>query len=89
MPEVGDRFADFDLVGELGQGAFGRVFLARQDDLARRFVALKITTCHSVESQRLAKLQHTDIVPIFSVHRRGCLQAICCLSWVLTRWRTC
>ena len=27
MPQVGDRFAGFDLVGELGQGAFGRVFL--------------------------------------------------------------
>ncbi len=77
MPEVGDRFESFDLVGELGRGAFGRVFLARQGDLARRFVALKISLHLSEESQRLAQLQHTHIVPIYSVHRRGSLQAIC------------
>ncbi len=77
MPSVGDSFAGFDLVGELGQGAFGRVFLARQDDLARRFVALKITSYLSVEPQRLARLQHTNIVPIYSVHRCGSLQALC------------
>ncbi len=77
MPQVGDRFEGFDLVGELGRGAFGRVFLARQDDLARRFVALKITPQFSEESQRLAQLQHTNIVPIFSVHRTERLQAIC------------
>ena len=77
MPQVGDRFEGFDLVGELGRGAFGRVFLARQDDLARRFVALKITPQFSEESQRLAQLQHTNIVPIYSVHRTERLQAIC------------
>ena len=77
LPKVGDRFENFDLVGELGRGAFGRVYLARQDDLARRFVALKITPQVTDESQQLAQLQHTNIVPIYSVHQRGSLQAIC------------
>ncbi len=77
MPKVGDRFENFHLVGELGRGAFGRVYLARQNDLAHRFVALKITPQVSDEPQQLAQLQHTNIVPIYSVHQRGPLQAIC------------
>ena len=77
MPDIGERFECFDLVGELGRGAFGRVFLARQDDLARRFVALKITPQISQEPHQLAQLQHTNIVPVYSVHRQGSLQAIC------------
>ena len=77
MPKIGERFEIFDLVGELGRGAFGRVYLARQNDLARRFVALKITPQVSDEPQQLAELQHTNIVPVYSVHQCGPLQAIC------------
>lgn len=77
MPNVGDRFENFELVGELGCGALGCVFLARQNDLARRFVALKITSQITDEPRQLAQLQHTHIVPIYSVHRQGPLQAIC------------
>src|SRR4051794_10890539 len=40
MPEVGDTFLGFRLEAELGRGAFGRVFLARQGELADRPVAL-------------------------------------------------
>jgi serine/threonine protein kinase/tetratricopeptide (TPR) repeat protein len=77
MPSVGDQFEHFELIGELGRGAFGCVFLARQNDLARRFVALKITSQVTDEPRQLAQLQHTHIVPIYSVHRQGSLQAIC------------
>jgi serine/threonine protein kinase/predicted Zn-dependent protease len=77
MPSVGDKFEHFELIGELGRGAFGCVFLARQNDLARRFVALKITSQVTDEPRQLAQLQHTHIVPIYSVHRQGSLQAIC------------
>jgi len=77
LPEIGDQFLNFELVGELGRGAFGRVFLARQGDLANRFVALKVTAQISDEPQRLAQLQHTNIVPIYSLHQLGALQAVC------------
>jgi serine/threonine protein kinase/Flp pilus assembly protein TadD len=76
-PEVGGEFAGFSLVEELGCGAFGRVFRARQGDLAGRTVALKIGTGLFSESQALAQFQHTNIVPIHSVHRVGMLQAVC------------
>jgi serine/threonine protein kinase/Tfp pilus assembly protein PilF len=77
MPEVGTHFLGFHLVEELGRGAFGRVFLAHQGDLANRPVALKIATNIFGESQTLAQLQHTNIVPIYSTHRADPFQAVC------------
>ncbi len=77
LPEVGDVFAGFQLIGSLGRGAFGRVYLARQGDLADRPVALKVSTGCFAESQKLARLQHTHIVPVYSFHRAGALQAVC------------
>ncbi len=76
-PEVGGEFLGFDLVAELGRGAFGRVFLARQSSLANRWIALKVSQDATGEPQKLAQLQHTHIVPVYSVHRRGPWQAVC------------
>jgi serine/threonine protein kinase/tetratricopeptide (TPR) repeat protein len=76
LPEVGDVFAGFRLIGELGRGAFGRVFLARQVALADRPVALKISAELFGEAQALARLHHTNIVEIHSQHRVGPLQAV-------------
>ena len=76
FPEVGQEFLGFRLVGELGRGGFGRVYLARQGDLADRPVALKVSTGAFAESQKLARLQHTHIVPVYSIHRSGPLQAV-------------
>lgn len=77
FPAVGQSFLDFSLVEELGRGSFGCVYLARQSGLANRFVALKVAPGTSVEPERLAQLQHTNIVPIYSVHEAGGLQAVC------------
>jgi serine/threonine protein kinase len=77
MPEVGTGFLGFQLIEELGRGAFGRVYLARQGDLANRPVALKVSADIFGESQTLAQMQHTNIVPVYSAHREGPLQAVC------------
>lgn len=77
LPQVGAEFIKFKLVAELGRGAFGKVFLARQPDLANRYVALKVTTCLFEESQTLAQLQHPHIVPVHSVHQAPPFQAVC------------
>lgn len=77
LPRVGDVFLGFRLIGELGRGGFGRVYLALQGDLADRPVALKVSPELSGESQMLAQLQHTNIVPIYSTHRVAPLQAVC------------
>lgn len=77
LPAVGDRLAGFELEELLGRGAFGVVFRARQHDLARREVVLKLSALRSVEPQRLARLQHTNIMPIYSVHREREWLGIC------------
>lgn len=77
FPPVGGQFAGFDLVAVLGRGTFGRVYLARQGELADRHVALKISADLTGESQVLARLQHTNIVPIYSTHRVSPFQAVC------------
>lgn len=77
FPKVADTFLGFRLVAELGTGAFGRVFLAEQLALANRLVALKVTTRPTREPQQLAKLRHTNVMPIHSVHDAAPLQAVC------------
>src|SRR5262249_50003676 len=77
MPEVGTEFLGFQLLRELGRGAFARVYLCQQGELANRFVALKVSPERDTETQTLAQLQHTNVVPISSVHRPGALQAVC------------
>lgn len=77
LPKTGDTFLSFELVEQLGQCKFGSVFLARQNDLSDRFVVIKVTTNLWAESERLARLQHSNIVPIYSVHHQEGLQAVC------------
>jgi serine/threonine protein kinase/tetratricopeptide (TPR) repeat protein len=79
LPAVGDSLFHFRLVGELGRGAFARVFLAEEADLAGRHVVLKVSAISGSEPQTLAQLQHTHIVPIYSVHEdaRAGLRAVC------------
>ncbi len=68
LPDAGQTIGGFSLVEELGRGAFARVFLARERQLADRPVALKVSRRGSREPQTLARLQHTHIVPVYS-HR--------------------
>jgi hypothetical protein len=77
LPEVGTKFLSFQLIAELGRGSFGCVYLATQGDLASRLVALKITVDLLGEDQKLAQLQHTNVVPIFSIHQAGAMKAVC------------
>ncbi len=76
-PAAGETFAGYPLVSRIGEGAFSRVFLARQPDLASRLVVLKVTPLCTDESDRLAALQHSSIIPVYSVHNQGDLSCIC------------
>jgi eukaryotic-like serine/threonine-protein kinase len=79
LPDVGDEVFGFRLCRALGEGAFARVFLAEQADLAGRPVVLKISDIEGTEPQTLAQLLHTNIVPIYSLHedRAAGLRAVC------------
>ncbi len=76
-PRPGERMAGFDFVAEIGHGAFSRVYLAQQNSLANRFVVLKLSSQRWAEANLLARLQHANIVPIYSVHRREGMQMVC------------
>lgn len=84
LPEVGTEFVGFRLVKEMGRGAFARVFLAIHGELADRPVILKVSPSYDDESGTLAQLQHTNVVPIYSVHRAEPLQAVCMPFFGLT-----
>jgi serine/threonine protein kinase/Flp pilus assembly protein TadD len=79
LPGPGECLFGFRLRRELGRGAFARVFLAEQTDLAGRPVVLKVSALEGSEPQTLAQLQHTHIVPIFSLHddQDAGLRAMC------------
>ncbi|MDB5334519.1 MAG: tetratricopeptide repeat protein, partial [Planctomycetaceae bacterium] len=75
--QIAQSLPGFRILSELGRGAFSRVFLARQLDLANRLVVLKVSTESFAEADKMAQLQHAHIVPIYSVHRAGKLFAVC------------
>jgi serine/threonine protein kinase len=69
----------YRIIRRLGQGGFGRVYLARDDDLDRS-VAIKVPNPDRVagpwevesylaEARALAKLDHPHIVPVYDVGR--------------------
>jgi serine/threonine protein kinase len=62
--QVGTQIDDFQLLTQLGQGAFAQVFLARQVSM-ERLVALKISAHQGSEPQTLAQLDHGNIVRVF------------------------
>lgn len=76
-PHAGESFHGFEVLGELGRGAMGRVYLARQSAPVERLVVLKVGQYLSAECQRLAKLQHPNVVPVYSFHQTGRAQAVC------------
>jgi len=61
---AGDTIDDFELVAELGVGAFAKVFLARQKSM-QRMLAVKISADQGTEPQTLAQLDHDHIVRVF------------------------
>ncbi len=73
------KIGRYRIIRRLGQGGFGRVYLAHDDDLDRA-VAIKVPNperiaqsedleAFLVEAKVLAKLDHPHIVPVFDVGR--------------------
>ena len=77
VPKIGQPFGDFFLLKLLGRGAFSEVFLARQDSLASRYVAVKVVKRVLSEPASLARLQHTGIVPLYSLHQISGYSVLC------------
>jgi eukaryotic-like serine/threonine-protein kinase len=73
------RIGRYRVIHRLGQGGFGRVYLAQDEDLDRP-VAIKVPNLERIthaedvelflrEARVLAKLDHPNIVPVFDVGR--------------------
>jgi serine/threonine protein kinase/Tfp pilus assembly protein PilF len=77
LPELGSEFLGFEILARIGAGAFGKVYLARQNSLGGRLVVLKITKESAGEARVLAQLLHTNVVPIYSVHHESGLTVVC------------
>jgi serine/threonine protein kinase/tetratricopeptide (TPR) repeat protein len=79
FPRSGDLWDGFRLRAELGRGARGRVFVATQPALGDRPIVLKLTALEGKEHLSLARLQHTNIVPLYAVHDDAArhLRALC------------
>ncbi|MBL8810274.1 MAG: protein kinase [Planctomycetaceae bacterium] len=77
FPEVPSEYCGFTLLTELGRGSFSRVYLARQSDLASRFVVLKVSRSRFSDADQLAQLQHGHIVPVYSTHQSGKMTVVC------------
>src|SRR5262245_39653612 len=71
----------FELVGEVGAGAFGSVFKAHDKELGRT-VAIKVPRANSVgssgdadrflrEARSVAQLRHPSIVPVYEIGQDG------------------
>jgi eukaryotic-like serine/threonine-protein kinase len=66
-PVSGEEFLGFELVEPLGRGGLARVYLARECDVGRRFVVVKISRHGSGEANALGKVSHSGVMPIHSV----------------------
>ncbi|MEW6747934.1 MAG: protein kinase, partial [Planctomycetota bacterium] len=87
-PEVGG----YEILREIGRGAMGTVYLARQRSLAGRPVALKVMTFSALLSRRardrflaearaLARLRHPHVVAVHDVVEQGDLCAYA-MEWI-------
>ena len=77
VPSSGQRWRDFEIIEEIGRGALSRVMLAKQTSLSGRPVVLKFAPKHLLEAEKLARLQHSNIVPVFSVYEDRDFHVFC------------
>ena len=75
--ECGQVFGPFRILVELGSGALASVYLAEQLDLSERLVVLKVCSYVTSEPQRIAQLQHPNIVQLLSLHDVAGYQVLC------------
>lgn len=61
---IGSVIDDFQIISELGKGAFAHVYLAKQLSMSR-LVALKVSRGTGDEPQALAQFDHPNIVRVF------------------------
>lgn len=69
FPVVGGEYLGFEIIDQLGMGAIARVYLAAEPELGGRIVVIKVAADGTAEAATLGKLQHPNIVQVYSVKR--------------------
>jgi serine/threonine protein kinase len=78
FPSPGEGFGRYQLRSILGTGGVARVYLATEDDLGGRKLAIKVSASYGQEPSILGKLDHKNIVPILTVaESESGLRGIC------------
>ncbi len=81
LPTIGCKVGEFELLEQIGEGSFSKVYLAHQNSIGRRKVVLKFTTQDQQEPEWLGRFQHPNIVPIYSVHAWKQWAVLCMPFW--------
>ena len=66
FPKPGETIGPFQLIRKLGQGASGCTYLALEQSLGDRLVVIKVVPDDQEEHLALSRLQHTNIMPLYS-----------------------
>jgi serine/threonine protein kinase len=66
-PHTGQVFLGLQLQRLLGRGAFARVFLATEEALGGRRVAVKVAYRGGDEARTQGRLEHRNVVPVYSI----------------------
>jgi serine/threonine protein kinase len=66
--DIPECLRNFQVLGLLGRGQFGQVYLATQPALGDRMVVLKVSDDGAAEANTLGRLDHPNIVPVYSAH---------------------
>lgn len=66
-PSPGDSLEGFLVLEELGRGALARAYLCRESKLGGREVVVKVARGNGYEAELIARLDHPNIVPVYSV----------------------
>ena len=83
-PAPGQRFMQFDLIAEIGRGAFGRVFLANEPVLGNRPIVVKVAPGGGDEAEILANFSTPTLCRStrFRRTRRPVWRRSACPTWV-------
>lgn len=66
-PKLKSLFLGFNLIQEIGRGAFARVYLATEPSLGDRLVVVKVSRRGESEAETLGRMTHRNIVPVYSI----------------------
>jgi tetratricopeptide (TPR) repeat protein len=82
--EPGQHLLGFYVLRELGRGTFAQVLLAVEPALGNRLVAIKVSGYGTAEARTLGRLNHPNIVPVYSVQESSSGLSVVCMPYLGT-----